>query len=108
MCTSPKPRPGILLVALLFTFAIGCGGDSGPGELAATGGTDVVASDSYDDLLGLFEEWREFVRPQFTDGVPDYGAVAMSAQYAELPAWQSRLTAIDPTGVTSPATGVPA
>ena len=98
MCTSPKPRPGILAVAFLFTFVIACGGGSAPGELPATGGAEVVASDSYDDLLVLFEEWREFVRPEFTEGVPDYGAAAMSAQYAELPAWQSRLTAIDPGG----------
>jgi hypothetical protein len=98
MCTPPRPRPGILLVALLFTFAVGCGGDFAPGEIAATGGAGVAASDSYDDLLALFEEWREFVRPEFTEAVPDYGAAAMSAQYAELPAWQSRLTAIDSSG----------
>lgn len=46
---------------------------------------------SYDELVALFAEWREFERPEFTDGVPDYTVDAMARQYAELAAWKERL-----------------
>ncbi len=57
----------------------------------APGGTG-----SYEDLTALFAEWREFEAPDFVDGVPDYSADAMAAQYGELPAWQARLEALNP------------
>lgn len=57
-----------------------------------------VPSTSYDDLVTLFEEWRAFEQPEFVDGVPDYSAQAMAAQYRELAGYQRRLAAIDPTG----------
>ena len=43
------------------------------------------------DLETLFQEWRDFERPDFVDGVPDYSAAAMSAQQAALAGWQARL-----------------
>ena len=52
----------------------------------------------YDDLVGLFEEWRAFQRPAFKNGVPDYTPAAMEKQRRELPAYQARLRAIDPSG----------
>jgi hypothetical protein len=55
----------------------------------ATGG------DSYEDLVLLFKEWREFVKPRVVDGVPDYSPAAMKAQKEGLPAFQKRLAAID-------------
>ncbi|MCK5439050.1 MAG: DUF885 family protein, partial [Gemmatimonadetes bacterium] len=51
---------------------------------------------SYTDLVALFEEWREFERPEFVDGVPDYSATAMTRQHAELADWQNRLKALNP------------
>lgn len=58
----------------------------------------VAPSTSYDDLITLFDEWREFERPEFVDGVPDYTTGGMSTQRRELPAYQARLTAIDSDG----------
>lgn len=52
-------------------------------------------SSSYDALVDLFGEWREFARPPMDAGVPDYGAAAMAAQSRALPEWQARLAAID-------------
>lgn len=93
----PGSAATLALVALLLAPLACAAGDASSG-----GGTAAVAttqaSSSYDDLLALFEEWREFQRPRWVDGVPDYGAAAMSAQYAELPEWQARLRAIDPSG----------
>ena len=60
--------------------------------------SEVTTSTSYDDLVALFEEWREFERPEFADGVPDYTAGAMAAQRRELATYQRRLDAIDPSG----------
>ena len=55
-------------------------------------------STRYEDLLQLFTDWREFQKPKFVDGVPDYGAAAMIAQHRRLAGYQQRLTAIDPAG----------
>ena len=86
-----------LTAALLLTFHAGCSAGGGaPGDFPAEG-VD-VASDSYDDLLALFGDWREFARPERVDGVPDYSAAAMAAQYAEFPRYEARLAAIDPSG----------
>ncbi len=63
-----------------------------------SGQSRVPESISYDDLLGLFHEFREFQQPVATDGVQDYSAAAMEQQYAELKTYQSRLAMIDPSG----------
>jgi hypothetical protein len=51
---------------------------------------------SYTDLVALFDEWREFEKPEFEDRVPDYSAAAMTRQHAELADWQARLEALNP------------
>ena len=60
--------------------------------------SEAAAGGGYDDLTALFSEWRDFEAPDFVDGVPDYSADAMAAQYAELPAWRARLDALSPEG----------
>ena len=50
---------------------------------------------SYEDLVRLFREWREFVKPEVVAGVPDYSPEAMKAQREKLPSYQRRLAAID-------------
>jgi hypothetical protein len=58
----------------------------------------VPGSSSYDDLVTLFTEWREFERPAFVDGVPDYSVSAMSAQRRNLAQYRARLDSIDSSG----------
>jgi hypothetical protein len=53
---------------------------------------------TYAELETLFKEWRDFQRPLFTDGVPDYSLAAMKKQQEELRAWQQRLQQFDTTG----------
>ncbi len=80
-------RPSVLLsIVVGSTVATSA---CGPPIPAGRGGT-------HDDLVRLFEEWREFERPEFIEGVPDYGAAAMRSQHAELPDWLARLEALDP------------
>jgi len=52
---------------------------------------------TWEELVTLFHEWRDFERPAFVNGVPDYTARAMAAQQRELPRWQARLQALDPS-----------
>lgn len=69
----------VVLVAVL--AAIGCGGG---GESAMVKTDQGTSGGSYEDLVKLFNEWREFESPPLVDGVPDYSAAAMAAQRNEL------------------------
>ncbi len=74
----------VVLAALL---AAGCAPEPGPAP---------AAPGTHDDLIALFAEWREFERPDFGNGVPDYTAGAMARQHAALPDWRARLDALAP------------
>jgi uncharacterized protein (DUF885 family) len=54
------------------------------------------AAGDYGSLLRLAEEWRRFEQPAVDRCIPDYGEAAMQAKAAALPAWRTRLDAIDP------------
>ncbi len=58
----------------------------------------VVAASPYDDLVRLAQEWRQFEQPAVSRCLPDYGAQAMAAKAAGLPAFRARLSAIDAQG----------
>ncbi len=79
-----------LVVALSLTFS----------TLSSVACTVVAgAPSSHADLVVLFEEWRDFQKPRLTsEGIPDYSAEAMAAQYAKLGQFQSRLEAMDASG----------
>ncbi|MDX1647385.1 MAG: hypothetical protein R3304_09595, partial [Longimicrobiales bacterium] len=53
------------------------------------------AQSSWEDLVVFFREWREFERPEFVGGVPDYTPEAMAAQQRALREWKERLWAFD-------------
>lgn len=50
---------------------------------------------TYDDLVTIFEEFRESQVAKVVDGVPDYTAAGMQAQYEGLQEFKNRLAAID-------------
>jgi len=60
--------------------------------------TTASAAGSYDDLVQLFAEWREFERPPNLDGAPDYTAATFDARYAEFAKYRDRLRAFDISG----------
>ena len=93
----PRPlrRRTALCLAVAFAFAAGCAGDGAPGGGDAP--AEATQSTRYEDLVALFEEWRDFQQPELVDGVPDYSAEATAAQQRELAAYQRRLAAIDPS-----------
>jgi hypothetical protein len=59
---------------------------------------DPPEPNSYEALVQLFEDWREFERPPMLDGAPDYTAATFAKRHAELPEYQARLAAIDTNG----------
>ena len=61
----------------------------------AHGEEEGLMAESYDDLVALFEDWREFETPPLLDGAPDYTAERFAAAHAELADYQARLRAID-------------
>ena len=64
----------------------------GSGSATASG-----AAGGYDDLVKLFEAWREFETAPMLDGAPDYTAQRFAAAYRELADFRTRLNGIDPS-----------
>lgn len=65
---------------------------------APTEQKEIPKSKTYEELVSLFSEWREFQHPMVKEGVPDYSPAAMKEQHAELKNWQARLNGFDTTG----------
>ncbi|MBT6208868.1 MAG: DUF885 family protein [Woeseia sp.] len=58
----------------------------------------LTAGSSYDDLVQLFNEFREFQEAEIVNGIPDYTPAAVEKQFLGLKERQSRLAAIDSAG----------
>jgi len=82
-------RQSILGLTIIIVLMVAAGSYPAGKEKALTAGG------SYDGLVSLFKEWREFVKPRVVAGVPDYSPEAMKAQEEKLPSYQKRLAAID-------------
>jgi len=65
-----------------------------PGSAAEKRRTDTA----YDDLVTLFEAWRDFEKPALRKGAPDYTRGAMAQKQEGLKRFQARLAAIDTSG----------
>ena len=91
-----KLRPSFILVAVAVVavgvFLVRVGNDS----TDSIAPVDAGGPGTHADLVELFDDWRAFERPEFTDGVPDYSAAATDRQRRELPGWQARLRALAP------------
>jgi hypothetical protein len=79
------------LVSIVFSLALGIG---------AFGATGEPPGSAYQDLVGLFEEFRAFERPALKDGAPDYTAATLAEKHRRLKSFQSRLAALDPASWT--------
>lgn len=56
----------------------------------------------YQRVLDLFEQWRAFEAPVYTDGVPDYSPAGMQAKLERLPEFRALADAIDTDALTLP------
>ena len=86
--------PALILLLLCLTFAC----TDGPTEEKIT----APVTRSYNDLVSLFKEWRDFENPPLKDGAPDYTAAGFDARHPEFKALQARLLAMDTTGWSVP------
>lgn len=58
-------------------------------------GHALAESPTYDDLLQLFSDWREFESPPLLDGAPDYTVERFAAREPEFLALRERLASFD-------------
>jgi hypothetical protein len=63
--------------------------------LSLVPGRSALAAETYQDLVELFGEWREFEQPPLLDGAPDYTAATNTGRHERLGAWQERLADFD-------------
>lgn len=77
----------ILFAVIAVMFVVSLGSQEKSGEK--------LVSRNYEELFSLFKEFREFMKPEIIDGVPDYTPVTMERQFHELKTFQKRLAAID-------------
>ncbi len=61
-----------------------------------------LAAESYNVLVDLFGEWRQFENPPLRNGAPDYTLATRNGSWSEFKDLQVRLQAIDTTGWSVP------
>ncbi|WMN07931.1 hypothetical protein QYS48_30405 [Marivirga arenosa] len=52
-------------------------------------------TNKYEDLVSLFNQWREFEQPQLLNGAPDYTAETFNQRWSEFKDLQASLNSID-------------
>jgi hypothetical protein len=99
MFRSPLYRILVYLMVSLLATA-GCEPAGGPSDDSQSRGMPAgrASGARHEDLVTLFQDWRDFQHPGLLDGVPDYSAAAMARQHRELGEYQARLAAMDTTG----------
>jgi len=60
-------------------------------SLFLAGAANAQKAGDYDDLLNLFNEWREFEHPPLLDGAPDYTVSRFAERYPEFELLRARL-----------------
>ena len=85
----------LLLSAVLWSAGVSAASDAPwlPTRSTSAGGAD--APDGYQDLLALYDAFRELAAGQWDEGVADYSPTAMAAQHEEVRRLLTRLDAID-------------
>ncbi len=63
---------------------------------------DAPVTRDYQDLVSLFEEWREFENPPKLNEAPDYTAATFEKRWPEFRKLQARLLAMDTSGWSIP------
>ena len=56
---------------------------------------DTTGTNTYDDLLVLFEDWRKFETPPLLEGAPDYTEATTARRHAQLKTYRARLMSFD-------------
>ncbi len=56
---------------------------------------DTMNTETYEDLLTLFSDWRAFEHPPLLNGAPDYTAATFDRRYEEFQEYRDRLHSMD-------------
>ncbi len=86
-----------ILLTLLFILNFSCQTDKKASSSETPSKTINFTSDDYQDLVGLFKEWRAFENPPLLEGAPDYTQQTFEKRQPQFKALQSRLLSIDTT-----------
>lgn len=62
--------------------------------------TQIQSTDTYEDFLRFFKEWRAFEAPPLREGAPDYTMTTFENRWPTFKKLQSKLLAMDITGWT--------
>ena len=57
--------------------------------------SESAASSSYDELVTLFNEFREYQEPPISEGIPDFSTEAREEKYRGLKEFQKKLAAFN-------------
>ncbi len=87
-------RAARFVVVVLIVFLVACSDRETVGD-GVYETSVITSSNDYNELLALFDDWREFARPRWVEGVPDYSASAMAEQQEVAQSYHRRLAAID-------------
>ncbi|NNF35784.1 MAG: hypothetical protein HKN68_16870 [Saprospiraceae bacterium] len=76
------------IIFVIFVFLIACNSEKQNSD-------PVKSSDSYEDLVSLFKDWRAFESPPLREGAPDYTKATFDKRHPEFLELQKRLNSID-------------
>ena len=72
-------RAARFVVVVLIVFLVACSDRETVGD-GVYETSVITSSNDYNELLALFDDWREFARPRWVEGAPDYSASAMAEE----------------------------
>lgn len=90
----------LLTFSILFSFCLVTACETSTTSTTATPAAE--SSNSYEDLVSFFKDWRIFETPPMRDGAPDYTAATFKQRWPEFKALQAQLMAFDTSGWTIP------
>lgn len=90
----------LLTFSILLTFCLFTACETGTTSTTSTPAAE--SSNSYEDLVSFFKDWRIFETPPMRDGAPDYTAATFKQRWPEFKALQAQLVAFDTSGWTIP------
>jgi hypothetical protein len=61
-----------------------------------------ASTNNYEELVTFFKEWREFQKPDYNNGIPNYTATAIEQQKKRIPEFKEKLSLIDTIGWSVP------
>ncbi|WNB17857.1 hypothetical protein [Marivirga arenosa] len=88
-------RLTIIVFSLFSMFLFSCQSDQKESKVNSQTEAPKFTSDKYQDLVSLFNEWREFEQPPLLNGAPDYTAETFNQRWSEFKDLQSSLNSID-------------